>query len=86
MARLVVGVILVVLAVWLLRRALRAAEQRDGQEQARPQAPSASQGELVRCVQCGVHLPRAEARMTGGRFYCSDEHARLGPADGKKAG
>jgi uncharacterized protein len=85
MARLLVGVVLVVLAVWLLRRAQRAAERGAGREEA-PQQPSATQGELVRCVQCGVHLPRAEARMSGGRLYCSDEHARLGPADGRKAG
>jgi hypothetical protein len=26
-----------------------------------------------------VHLPRAEARAAGGRDYCSEEHARLGP-------
>jgi hypothetical protein len=26
-----------------------------------------------------VHLPRAEARVAGGRNYCSEEHGRLGP-------
>jgi hypothetical protein len=31
-----------------------------------------------------VHLPRAEARVSAERFYCSDEHARLGPGDGRK--
>jgi hypothetical protein len=36
----------------------------------------------VRCVQCGVLLPRAEARMAAGALYCSDEHARLGPLGG----
>jgi uncharacterized protein len=78
MARLLVAVVLVVLAVYLLRRALRggAPQARAGEKPAAP--PSASQGELVRCAQCGVHLPRAEARMTAERFYCSEEHARLG--------
>ncbi len=82
MGRLVVGVILVVLVLWLLRRALRAAER--GKDEARPQ-PAGAPGELVRCAQCGVHLPRAEARMADGHLYCSDEHLRLGPADGRKA-
>jgi hypothetical protein len=27
-----------------------------------------------------VHVPRPEAREMGGALYCSDEHARLGPA------
>ncbi|MGH8705277.1 MAG: PP0621 family protein, partial [Burkholderiales bacterium] len=41
----------------------------------------AAQGELVRCAHCGVHLPRAEARTAGGRYYCSEEHWRLGPRE-----
>jgi uncharacterized protein len=83
MGRLLVAVVLVVLAVWLLRRALRPG----GQDKPRDagQAPASTPGELVRCAQCGVHLPRAEARMSGERLYCSDEHARLGPAAGPGA-
>lgn len=84
MGRLLVAVVFVVLAVWLLRRALRSDERDPPRDAGQPPAPP--QGELVRCAQCGVHLPRAEARMNAGRLYCSDEHARLGPADGRKAG
>jgi uncharacterized protein len=77
MGRLIVLVLLVVLAVWLVRRALRAAK---------PQQKSAVQGELVACARCGVHLPRAEARESGGRVYCGEEHARLGPDQGMHSG
>lgn len=44
------------------------------------QAPGVSnQGEsMVRCEHCGIHLPRSEAVMIGGRTWCSQEHARLG--------
>ena len=73
MGRLVVLVVLVVLAVWLVRRALRAPTDR---AEIRKRAGSA--GELVRCANCGVHLPRAEARESGGALFCSEEHARLG--------
>ena len=87
MGRLLVAVVLVVLAVWLLRRALRGGRDTHTAKDATPgSAPAPTQGELVRCAQCGVHLPRAEARVLAERPYCSDEHARLGPADGKKAG
>jgi uncharacterized protein len=73
MGRLLVLILLVVLAVWLVRRALRRAAPRTD-------VPAAKQSdELVRCVQCGVLLPRAEARMSAGALYCSEEHARLGP-------
>jgi uncharacterized protein len=70
--------LLVVLAVWLVRRAVRRAEPRG-------EAPAAARtsDELVRCVQCGVLLPRAEARMAAGAIYCSEEHVRLGPGPGK---
>ena len=71
MGRLLVLVLLVVLAVWLIRRALRAS----GEKRAAPGTPD----ELVRCAHCGVLLPRAEARGAGAGLYCSDEHARLGP-------
>lgn len=75
--RVVVLLLLVVLAFWLVRGALRrAALKKEG-------APkTAVEGELVSCAQCGMHLPRAEARLAADRVYCSDEHARLGPREG----
>jgi uncharacterized protein len=63
-------IVLVVLAVWLIRRALRRPGQKD--------KALWKQGELVQCAHCGVHLPRSEARLTEGVLYCSEEHARLG--------
>jgi uncharacterized protein len=37
---------------------------------------SAPAEEMVRCVQCGVHLPKSESILAGGNFYCSDAHRR----------
>jgi uncharacterized protein len=73
MGKLLVLIALILVGVWLVRRALRpSAPQAD--------APSEKKSdELVRCAQCAVLLPRAEARMAGGVLYCSEEHARLGP-------
>jgi uncharacterized protein len=70
MGRLIVLILLVVLAVWLIRRALRAT--RMGEKK------PALQQDLVSCARCGMHLPRNEAREAGGRLYCGEEHARLG--------
>jgi len=73
MGRLLVLILIIVLAVWLVRRALRGTSTKtDVRKQAE------SQQQLVRCAHCGVHLPRGEARQAGGALYCSDEHARLG--------
>ncbi len=78
MSRLLVIVLLVVVAIWLLRRALR----RPGQGPDAAGKPAAAPGELVRCAHCGMHLPLAEARARDDRVYCSEEHARLGPGKG----
>jgi uncharacterized protein len=75
--RLLVLILLVVLAVWFVRRALRRAHDADAQAAA---PAGRTSDELVRCVQCGVLLPRAEARMSAGSIYCSEEHVRLGPS------
>lgn len=38
--------------------------------------------DMVRCAECGVHLPRSESLASGNAFYCSAEHRRLRePAD-----
>ena len=73
MGRFLLLAAVVVLAVWLVRRALLR-----GKSDAVP-PPAAGQGDLVKCAHCGTHLPRAEARPAGELLYCSDEHARLGP-------
>jgi len=75
MGRLIFIVLVVVLVVWLLRRALAA-------EDKPPQAEGVAKGDLVSCAHCGVNLPKSEARSAGGRHYCSEEHWRLGPRDG----
>ena len=76
MGRLVLLALAVLVLVWLVRRALGA---RHGDAAPRDAQAGAQGGALVRCAHCGVHLPRAEARVADGRDYCSEEHARLGP-------
>ena len=76
MGRLVALIVLVVAVAWLIRRALRRAKNTGVQQQPPAQA------DLVSCARCGIHLPRAEARLAGDRVYCSEEHARLGSREG----
>ena len=40
-------------------------------------AGGAAAEDMVRCAQCGVHLPRSESLMNGELFYCTPEHRRL---------
>ena len=84
MGRLIFIGLVVVLVVWLLRRALAGPPggrgPRGGDAGGGP--PVTPQGELVACAHCSVNLPKDEARSAGGRFYCSEEHWRLGPREG----
>jgi uncharacterized protein len=83
MGRLLFLAILVIAGIWLVKRALARAER--GSD-APVRAPGEAQ-DLVGCAQCGMLVPRADARAAGGAPfsaaggapYCSDEHARLGP-------
>jgi uncharacterized protein len=76
MGKALVLILLVVFAVWLVKRALRNAARQD--EAGRPPAAPQASEELVRCAHCGLLLPRGEARQAGGAIYCGEEHAKLG--------
>ena len=47
---------------------------RKRRERARP--PTGEQ--MVPCAHCRINLPRSEAIEGAGRFFCSEEHQRLG--------
>jgi len=34
--------------------------------------------DMVKCAHCAVNLPRSEAIYSGGEFYCTPEHQKLG--------
>jgi uncharacterized protein len=61
---IVVLVVVIVLSLLLGKRRGRRSE---------PRPPSGPEG-MVRCVQCGIHLPRSEALLKEGRTYCSNAH------------
>ena len=78
MGRFLLLAAVVVVAIWLIRRAIVRMKQGDRPQAGKPSVP----GDLVKCAHCGTHLPLVEARAVGDRVYCSDEHARLGPGRG----
>lgn len=58
----------VVIIVYLLLKSYR--------KQVPKQDVSASAEEMVRCAQCGVHLPKSESTLVSGNYYCCDAHRR----------
>jgi uncharacterized protein len=67
----------VIVAVVLLVRNFQRSLARQNEKTAEPPAPAKSE-DMVRCDRCGVHLPKSESFLSQGRFYCSDDHRRLG--------
>ena len=67
MSRLLFILFIVALIYWLLKSKRRAPPPQD-------QQPPAAQ-DMVRCTYCSVHLPRSEAILKGGKFYCSTAHS-----------
>jgi uncharacterized protein len=65
MSRLLFLVAIVAL-IYLLLKSYRRASRR-------PVAPDEAE-DMVRCAQCGVHLPKGESIAAGGQHYCSEAH------------
>jgi uncharacterized protein len=40
-----------------------------------PSEPQKSLPSLISCEKCGLHLPRQEAVLKQGHYFCSTEHA-----------
>jgi uncharacterized protein len=52
----------------------------------RVEPPPEHAEDMVRCVRCGVHLPRSESLMAGGKFFCCEDHRRAHQASMDKNG
>jgi len=53
---------------WLLKTYRKQSPKQD--------ASAASSEDMVRCAQCGVHLPKSEATLSEGKFFCGEAHRR----------
>lgn len=63
--------VLLIIAIWLgvliVRHFWRQRRQADRARQLPEQ-------DMVRCAQCGLHLPKEDAVQAAGAFYCSERH------------
>lgn len=75
MIRLIMWIALVMAITWLFKRATK-------RPAARPRAasPEPDAAPMVRCAQCGVHLPRDRALSQNQQWYCTEAHLLQGPA------
>ena len=61
----------VLLIYWIVRASLRRRRLDLAQREKKPTAE-----DMVRCAECGVHLPRDESLVVRGQSYCCVEHQR----------
>jgi uncharacterized protein len=59
----------VIFVVYILLKSYR--RQIPGQD-----ASDKAAEEMVRCLHCGVHLPKSESVSVNGKYYCCDAHFR----------
>jgi uncharacterized protein len=75
-SKLITVILVTVLVVYLVRRM---SGNRSSHTKPQPPAGKSKAAEdMVRCQVCGVNLPRSEAILSQGRFYCCDEHRKSG--------
>ncbi|MCA1925183.1 MAG: hypothetical protein LDL16_02755 [Thiobacillus sp.] len=72
MPKIILLIVIVFVAVMVLRAYKRSLNK--------PAAPArdSKPEDMVKCAHCGVNLPRSEAIYSGGVFFCTPEHQKLG--------
>ena len=71
-----IKLLLLVFGVWLIYTILKKYSRSVERNEEPTTPPSPIEEDMVRCAQCGVHLPKSESILSRGEFFCSDEHRR----------
>ena len=71
MSRLLLLVVIFAVIYWLFKSYRRQMRK----DQSSGEMPGQAE-DMVRCVHCGVHLPKRESIVVGGEYYCSEAHRR----------
>jgi uncharacterized protein len=67
MSRLIFLFVVIAVVYWLLKSYRKPSPKQDA---------SAASEDMVRCACCGVHLPKSEATLSAGKFFCGEAHRR----------
>ncbi|MEB4591023.1 PP0621 family protein [Candidatus Thiothrix sp. Deng01] len=73
MSRILFILVLLVVGFLLLKSWQR--KQRLDQHDQQTSGKTTNNTRMVRCLQCGLHVPEQEAISQGGKHFCSLEHA-----------
>jgi uncharacterized protein len=78
MFRLLFWIVVIFAAIWLWRRFKTPSTPRSQPRQQDETQP------MVRCAQCGVHVPRNHALSQDDRWYCSRAHLEQDQGSGER--
>ena len=67
-------ILLLILIIWVAYTLLKRYQRSLNVSQAGPRPAE----DMVKCAHCDVNLPRGEALLTKGEFFCTPEHLHLG--------
>ncbi len=70
----------VAVVYWIVRSGLR--RRNRVEQQNHTNSANTETENMVRCAECGVHLPRGESLVVRGQFYCCADHQRRHDAGG----
>jgi len=70
--------ILVLIAIWWVRRALARFSAGTRARGSRPSRTGNEPEQMLGCAHCGLHVPESEGVRDGKDFFCCEEHRRLG--------
>ena len=65
--------IVLALLIWLIIRLYQRFKSLGKQDRSRNEPPRPIEN-MVRCAQCGTHVPEQEALQQDGQYYCSRAH------------
>jgi len=66
-------ILLLALAVWIVLSILKSYSRNVDSSVKNSSAPE----DMVKCAQCGVHLPKSDSVVVQDQYYCSEAHSKL---------
>lgn len=73
--------VLLLAVIYYVRRVIQGDEKRNAAASASPKGREVET--MSECAHCGLIVPQSEGVEKGSFFFCSSEHAHLGPRNAK---
>ncbi|MCK5639627.1 MAG: hypothetical protein KAJ19_02475 [Gammaproteobacteria bacterium] len=69
-----IRILIIIAIIWLLIHLFRQYRERREEHHTNSRGQNKISTHMVKCAQCGLHIPEAEAIKQGHSYYCSQDH------------